>query len=290
MASITSFFKPNKCKKRAAEDESSSAAAAKVVKSSEGVGGAIASKTIETSSDWSKCVVETDIWAPFDEAMNDTWRDRLMSQTKKAYFKSLSKFVSNEIGSRPIYPPTNKIFAAFSLCAFEDIKVVILGQDPYHGPGQAHGLAFSVEKGVPFPPSLNNIIKEAISDVKITRPKHGNLESWSKQGVFLLNTCLTVRRGEANSHQKKGWEEFTDAAIREISKHNDGVVFLLWGKPAQAKLNLINKSLHKVVMNSHPSPLSANRQPGGFIGSKCFSKCNSALKELGRAPIDWNID
>jgi uracil-DNA glycosylase len=168
--------------------------------------------------------------------------------------------------------------------------VVILGQDPYHGEGQAHGLCFSVQQGVATPPSLRNIHKEAASDVgTVAKPGHGCLTKWAQQGVLLINTCMTVRKGEANSHSKQGWEAFTDAVIKHVSKNKQGVVFLLWGKPAAKKYELVDGKRHHLITSSHPSPLGATKTDMPFIGSKCFSRCNAFLEEAGGAPIDWRV-
>ncbi|RHY22160.1 hypothetical protein DYB32_009595, partial [Aphanomyces invadans] len=188
-----------------------------------------------------------------------------------------------------IFPPREEIFAALNLCPFDKIKVVIIGQDPYHGPGQAHGLCFSVARGVPPPPSLKNIYKEANSDVGIPIPKHGSLLSWCNQGVLMLNAVLTVRATEANSHKKQGWETFTDAVIRLINDQSQNVVFLLWGKPAQEKGSLISRTKHCVLTSSHPSPLGATKTTEPFIGSKCFSKANAYLVQHGKDEIDWTL-
>ena len=230
----------------------------------------------------------TEIWEPF-ASVNGTWRRLLEPELKKNYFMKLRSFVSREIKTKTVYPPANEIFSFLNLCSFEDVKVCIIGQDPYHGAGQAHGVAFSVKRGVKVPPSLRNMYKELEQDLSLKPPSHGNLVNWSKQGVLMINTCLTVRSAEANSHQKQGWEVFTDAIIRELSKHNPGLVFLCWGKPAQTKCASIDKKKHKIITSSHPSPLSAYSTTTPFIGSKCFSRCNELLRELGRTEIDWKV-
>lgn len=188
-----------------------------------------------------------------------------------------------------IYPPPQDVFSSLRDCSFSSLKVVILGQDPYHGPNQAHGLSFSVRHGILPPPSLKNIFKEAMSDVKISKPDHGCLSSWSQQGVLLLNTVLTVRKGEPNSHKKQGWENLTDAIIQRINSNASNVVFLLWGKPAQEKGAIINTKNHLVIKSSHPSPLGATKTNAPFIGSKCFSKANAYLVSHGKDPINWNV-
>jgi len=202
----------------------------------------------------------------------------------KPYFQKLSAFVREEYQKYKIYPPGGKIFNAFDSCPFDQVKVVILGQDPYHGPNQANGLAFSVSNGVPIPPSLKNIYKELKADLGVEPPGHGNLERWAHQGVLLLNATLTVRRGAAGSHQGKGWELFTDAVLRILSERQQGLVFILWGAYAKRKGALIDRSKHYVIESAHPSPLSAT---SGFFGSRPFSKANAYLESKGKKPIDW---
>ncbi len=216
--------------------------------------------------------------------IDKSWKERLEGEFEKEYFLKLTDFVRREYGSSTIYPPGGLIFNAFNLCQFQNVKAVILGQDPYHGPGQAHGLCFSVRDGVDFPPSLINIFKEIEMDMGIPRPGSGNLERWSAQGVFLLNATLTVRAHCAGSHQKKGWEEFTDNVIKVINNEKENVVFFLWGAYAQKKGESIDRTRHLVLESVHPSPLSASR---GFFGNKHFSKCNDYLKAHGMEPIDW---
>ncbi|KAF0695556.1 Aste57867_13596 [Aphanomyces stellatus] len=218
------------------------------------------------------------------------WKELLAPEFKKNYFKQLEAFLVREQKKKAtIFPPKAEIFAALNLCPFEKIKVVIIGQDPYHGPGQAHGLCFSVRHGVPPPPSLKNIYKEACADVGIVKPTHGSLLAWCDQGVLMLNTVLTVRASEANSHKKQGWETFTDAVIRLVSDQAEGVVFLLWGKPAQEKSTLISRSKHCILTSSHPSPLGATKTAEPFIGSKCFSKANAYLVQHGKDAIEWAL-
>ncbi|KAG1686236.1 hypothetical protein DVH05_007046 [Phytophthora capsici] len=222
--------------------------------------------------------------------MHQSWFDLLQKEFTRGSFQTLTRFLEGEEGrKKTIYPPPADVFAALRDCAFSDLKVVILGQDPYHGPQQAHGLSFSVRHGVPPPPSLKNIFKEAMNDVDIARPAHGCLSCWSRQGVLLLNTVLTVRRGEPNSHKRRGWEQLTDAIISKVNKDASNVVFLLWGKPAQEKGALIDTKRHLVVRSSHPSPLGATKTNAPFLGSKCFSRANSYLKQHGKEPIDWNV-
>jgi len=213
-----------------------------------------------------------------------TWKSSLQGEFEKEYFLKLTEFVKEEYRINTIYPPGSLIFNAFNLCPFDKVKAVIIGQDPYHGPGQAHGLCFSVREGVDFPPSLINIFKEISSDMDIQRPLNGNLERWATQGVLLLNATLTVRAHQAGSHQKKGWEEFTDNAINILNEEKRNMVFFLWGAYAQKKGETIDRSKHLVLESVHPSPLSAFR---GFFGNNHFSKCNNYLKEHGIEPINW---
>ena len=216
-----------------------------------------------------------------------TWKEKLLDEFSKDYMKSLSNFLREEQERKKIlFPLGSKIFNAFSLTKFEDVKVVILGQDPYHGEGQAHGLSFSVEKGVPPPPSLENIFKELKSDLGIEKPSHGNLQSWGEQGVLLLNSILTVEKGRPGSHAGKGWETFTDTVLFKLNCLRRNIVFILWGKKAQDKGDFINTDKHFIVKSSHPSPFSANR---GFLGSRPFSRANSYLKKNNIDPIDWSI-
>lgn len=218
-----------------------------------------------------------------------SWKDALSNILKSDNFQRLSEFVESERKLSTVYPPQEDVFAALNMCSFDDVKVVIVGQDPYHGPGQGHGLAFSVQKGVKPPPSLANIFKELVEDEGIPYPPHGNLESWTKQGVLLLNTMLTVRKGEANSHSRMGWEDFTDEIIKVLNEKKKGLVFLLWGSPASKKGKSIDRSKHTVIETSHPSPLGATKTNSPFIGSKCFSRCNKALIENGYDVLNWTI-
>jgi uracil-DNA glycosylase len=217
--------------------------------------------------------------------IGNSWDRVLEGEFDKEYYLKLREFLKEEYRTRVIYPEMNNIFNSLKLTSYEAVKVVILGQDPYHGKGQAHGLAFSVQKGVQKPPSLQNIFKELKDDLGFPIPNHGNLESWTRQGVLLLNTVLTVREGQANSHQGKGWEIFTDTVIGHLSKREDPVVFILWGAPAGKKEALIDKR-HRILKSVHPSPLSAHR---GFFGSKPFSRTNAILSEMGKSPVDWEI-
>ncbi|WP_340198540.1 uracil-DNA glycosylase [Ascidiimonas sp. W6] len=217
--------------------------------------------------------------------IHQSWKSRLQHEFEKPYFHSLTEFVSAEYKQHTCYPKGSNIFAAFDYCAFENTRVVIIGQDPYHGVGQANGLCFSVHSGVPHPPSLINIFKELENDLALPYPKSGDLERWAKQGVLLLNATLTVRAHQAGSHQNKGWEKFTDTVIETISQERQGVVFLLWGGYAKKKGAIVNKQKHHVLTSGHPSPLSANR--GYWFGNKHFSKCNELLAEQNQAPIKW---
>jgi len=213
-----------------------------------------------------------------------SWKSRLQPEFEKPYFQELTAFVRNEYATLTVYPPGKEIFSAFDVCPFEEIKVVIIGQDPYHGPGQANGLCFSVHDGVRMPPSLVNIFKEIQKDLGKPIPTSGNLDRWARQGVLLLNATLTVRASSPGSHQNKGWEVFTDAVIRLISAEKTGVVFLLWGAYAQKKGEIIDRNKHLVLMSAHPSPFSADR---GFFGNKHFSKTNEYLKSKGVEEIVW---
>ena len=213
-----------------------------------------------------------------------SWQEVLQTEFDKPYFENLVGFVKQEYASNTIFPPAGQIFNAFNTCPFNNVKVVILGQDPYHGPGQAHGLCFSVNDGIQFPPSLQNIFKEITADLGIPAPKTGNLTRWAEQGVLLLNATLTVRASQAGSHQGKGWEEFTDAVIKTISEKAENVVFILWGSYAIKKKSLINASKHCILTAPHPSPLSSYR---GFFGCKHFSQTNTYLTSKGKTPINW---
>jgi uracil-DNA glycosylase len=220
-----------------------------------------------------------------DVKIEDSWKVRLKDEFEKEYFNKLTEFVREEYRISTIYPPASLIFNSFNLCPFENTRAVIIGQDPYHGPGQAHGLCFSVRDGIDFPPSLVNIFKEIDMDLGFKRPSSGNLERWARQGVLLLNATLTVRAHTAGSHQRKGWEQFTDAAISIINSERQNIVFFLWGAYAQKKGEAIDRSRHLVLESVHPSPLSASR---GFFGNSHFSKCNDYLKINGLSPIDWH--
>lgn len=213
-----------------------------------------------------------------------SWQKRLQPEFEKAYFAQLTDFVRREYAERTIYPPGRLIFNAFNLCPFDRVKVVLLGQDPYHGPGQAQGLCFSVNDGVRFPPSLVNIFKELQSDLGIAPPASGSLVRWAEQGVFLLNATLTVREHQAGSHQNMGWEQFTDAVIRLLAEEREHLVFILWGGYAQRKGAFIDRAKHLVIASPHPSPLSAYH---GFFGTKPFSRTNEYLIANGVEPIEW---
>ena len=215
----------------------------------------------------------------------ESWKKELDGEFDKDYFKKLNTFVETEYAAYTCYPPQEQIFAAFDYCSFQDVKVVILGQDPYHGAGQANGLCFSVRDGVVVPPSLVNIFKEIKSDVSQAIPTSGNLEHWASQGVLLLNATLTVRANEAGSHQRQGWEQFTDAVIEALSRKQENIIFILWGGYAKKKGKKIDTTKHQVLTTGHPSPLSANR--GYWFGNKHFSKTNTMLKDFGENPIIW---
>ncbi|MGQ8336011.1 uracil-DNA glycosylase [Sunxiuqinia sp. A32] len=219
-----------------------------------------------------------------DVKIESSWKNQLTDEFEKPYFKKLSEFVHNEYRAHQIFPPAKLIFNAFDQCPFDQLKVVILGQDPYHGPGQAHGLCFSVNDGIDFPPSLRNIFKELKQDVGKEIPTSGNLTDWAKQGVLLLNATLTVRAHTAGSHQRKGWEEFTDAVIHKINEEKEHVVFILWGNYAIRKGEFIDRNKHLVLTSVHPSPLSASR---GFFGNNHFSKANDFLASKDLTSIEW---
>ena len=219
-----------------------------------------------------------------DVKIASTWKSLLSEEFEKPYFEQLTGFIKNEYKTQTIFPRGVDIFKAFDSCNFDDVKVVIIGQDPYHGPGQANGLCFSVCEGVRFPPSLLNIFKEIRDDLGKPIPSSGDLERWARQGVLLLNATLTVKANTPGSHQNRGWETFTDAVIKKISDEKEGIVFLLWGAYAQKKGEIIDRSKHLVLMSAHPSPFSADR---GFFGCKHFSKANAYLKSKGKTEIDW---
>ena len=218
--------------------------------------------------------------------MKTDWNPVLRGEFAKPYWADLQAYVAEERARGVVYPPSDEVFAALHLTPYAEVKVVILGQDPYHGPEQAHGLCFSVRPGVPQPPSLHNIFKELESDLGIPPPDHGCLDHWARHGVLLLNASLTVRRGRAASHQGKGWEVFTDEVLRAVNDKPERVVFILWGASARKKKALVDRSRHVVIESPHPSPLSAST---GFFGSRPFTRANAALAEAGREPVDWAI-
>ncbi|MBQ9708844.1 MAG: uracil-DNA glycosylase [Firmicutes bacterium] len=218
--------------------------------------------------------------------IGNRWDEILAEEFKKEYYLNLREFLKKEYSTQTIHPDMYSIFNAFKYTSYEDVKVVILGQDPYHQPGQAHGLCFSVGKGVKIPPSLVNIYRELADDLGIQTPTHGYLESWARNGVLLLNTVLTVRDSQANSHKGKGWEIFTDRVIELLNDREEPMVFILWGSNAQKKAELINKRKHCVIKGVHPSPLSAHR---GFFGGRYFSRANAFLELMGQSPVDWRI-
>ncbi|WP_078378553.1 uracil-DNA glycosylase [Sutcliffiella halmapala] len=216
----------------------------------------------------------------------ETWSALFKAESTKDYFIELNEFIRSEYASKIVFPAKEDLFSAFQATDYEKVKVVILGQDPYHGEGQAHGMSFSVQKGVTIPPSLRNIYKELHTDLGIVAPSHGYLMEWAKEGVLLLNTALTVRQGEPNSHKGKGWEQFTDAVIKKLNERSQPVIFILWGKNAEQKEQLITNSHHFILKSPHPSPFSANR---GFFGSRPFSKVNQILADLGQEEINWKL-
>ena len=219
-----------------------------------------------------------------DVKIAPSWKEKLETEFSKPYFQSLTAFVKEEYKNHTVYPPGPLIFNAFEKCSFNDVKVVIIGQDPYHNPGQANGMAFSVADGVKIPPSLQNIFKEVKDELGKPIPGSGNLERWAEQGVLLLNATLTVRANKPGSHQKKGWEEFTDAVIKLISEEKEHIVFMLWGAYAQKKGSIINDTRHLVLKSAHPSPFAANR---GFFGNNHFIKANNYLESKGKKSVDW---
>lgn len=285
---ITSFFAPKS--KRADEDEESV---------QENKRQRVSNPTANLKTSLSPEVQELVSHLHDSPDASPSWAHALHRHMSSQSFSSLAKFIASERKTHTIYPPAEDAFSALNLTPLKDVKVVIVGQDPYHGPLQAHGLSFSVRKGVQVPASLKNIYKELTNDTDVdfptTMPTHGYLERWAKQGVLMINSVLTVRKGIANSHRKRGWESFTDEVIRILHRETKhGLVFLLWGKPASEKAQNIlycgGQSKHKVICSSHPSPLGATKTNSPFLGSKCFSRANEALLELGLKPIDWNVD
>jgi uracil-DNA glycosylase len=222
-----------------------------------------------------------------ENTLKNRWGELLQEEFNKPYFTALEKFLEQEYEGRTVYPDRENIFNALKYTDYDEVKVVLLGQDPYHGPGQAHGLSFSVQPGVKIPPSLRNIYKELHEDLECDIPRTGYLKKWADQGVLLLNTVLTVREGEAHSHKGKGWEKLTDRVISLLNEREKPVIFLLWGRPAQSKIKLIDEDRHYVITSAHPSPLSASR---GFFGSAPFSKINHYLLGKGEVEIDWQIE
>lgn len=221
------------------------------------------------------------------QIFSNDWQEAVGAEFDKPYYLELREFLKKEYAGQTIYPAKENIWNAFEHTAYRDVKVVILGQDPYHGPNQAHGLSFSVQPGIAHPPSLRNIFKELENDIGCRQPADGTLTKWSDQGVMLLNTVLTVRQGQAHSHRDKGWEQFTDEVIRKLSARDEPIIFILWGRPAQQKKRLIDLERHDIIEAPHPSPLSAHR---GFFGSAPFSKVNKLLQDRGQAPIDFCLD
>jgi len=222
-----------------------------------------------------------------DPKIESSWKEILLDEFQMEYMKNLKSFLTEELKNHTVYPPPAQMFAAFNACPFHEVKVVILGQDPYHGPGQAHGLCFSVNDGIKHPPSLRNIFKEIETDLGIPYPKSGNLTPWARRGVLLLNASLSVRAHQAGSHQKKGWEAFTDSIIQKISQEKEGVIFLLWGNFARKKASLIDRKKHHILESAHPSPLSAYQ---GFFGCNHFSRTNALLAGMGKEEINWRLE
>jgi uracil-DNA glycosylase len=220
------------------------------------------------------------------EMMPESWREVLSAELSKPYVSELQNFLDQQYADETVYPPQDEIFSAFSLTPFDQVKVLVIGQDPYHGPGEAHGLSFSVKPGIKVPPSLRNIYKELVTDVGFTKPNNGYLVPWADQGVMMLNAVLTVRHKSANSHQKHGWEKLTTAAVKALGQRTEPLIVLLWGGKAKKNDRYIDKSRHHVIMSTHPSPLSARN---GFFGSKPFSQINAKLAEWGKPQIDWQI-
>lgn len=220
------------------------------------------------------------------QAFNNDWQQVIGEELSKPYFNELRSFIAKEYSIETIYPKQEDVMNAFHATSYQDVKVVILGQDPYHGPNQAHGMSFSVQPGIPQPPSLRNMLQELREDLGCPIPNHGYLMKWAQQGVLLLNTVLTVRAGQAHSHKGKGWEQFTDAVIEKLAAREEPIIFILWGRPAQSKVPIIKKSgaAHVILQAPHPSPLSAHR---GFFGSKPYSQVNAQLEAWGKEPIDW---
>lgn len=222
-----------------------------------------------------------------EKIFTNDWQELLEDEMEKDYYRELREKLINEYKTQTVYPEPKDIFNALHLTAYKDLKAVIFGQDPYHGPGQAYGLAFSVQDGIRIPPSLRNIYKELNTDLGCKIPNHGNLKKWAEEGVLLLNTCLTVRKGEANSHRKIGWERFTDRIIEVLNQREDPIVFILWGNNAIKKEEIITNPRHHIIKSFHPSPLSASR---GFFGTRPFSRTNAFLESIGKTPIDWCIE
>ena len=218
--------------------------------------------------------------------IHNSWQEILADEFQKPYYQELRQFLKNEYQTQQIHPDMYHIFEALEKTPYEEVKVVILGQDPYHGPNQAHGLSFSVQPGIKVPPSLKNIYKELEADLGISPVSHGYLTSWAEQGVLLLNSVLTVRESQAYSHKGKGWEKLTDEIIQKLNQREKPIVFILWGKPAQQKISMIDTTKHLIISSVHPSPLSAHR---GFFGSKPFSQTNQALLQMGETPINWQL-
>eukprot|EP00536_Pseudo-nitzschia_multiseries_P000676 jgi/Psemu1/294134/fgenesh1_pm.8_\ len=315
---ITSFFKPKRDRAAAGKENDGKKTTAiatttepkKRKTTHEATATTKATTTIAITAEASELIrhLHTTTTTTADSVTVSSWKVALGKHFASPSFGRLASFVDRERSQKTVFPPVEDTFAALNLCPLSETRLVIVGQDPYHGPRQAHGLCFSVRRGIPVPPSLRNIYKELHSDADVPNfssvPNHGNLERWARQGVLMINNVLTVRKGEAHSHKKKGWEEFTDEIIRAVDRRTKqntvngggggrGVVFLLWGKPAteKAKTALAGiSSRHKIICTSHPSPLGATKTNAPFTGSKCFSRANRALRELGYDEIDWRVD
>jgi uracil-DNA glycosylase len=275
---ITSFFKPNGPSKKAKSSSSENSLPAEEPSKE------------TTASPAAQIVTTANPNLSFIPSLPESWQSVLGKEESKPYYRSLDNFLQKEVGSnKKIYPPKEEIFTALSMCPFDEVRVVIIGQDPYHGAGQGHGLAFSVKPGIAVPPSLRNIIKEATTSVGISKPTHGNLSKWAQQGVLLLNNVLTVEASKADSHKGAGWETFTDEVVRVLNKDRDNLVFMLWGKPSSLKGAKVDRKKHLVISSSHPSPLGATKTSAPFIGSNCFKLANEYLAKNGKATIDWSL-
>nr|CAD7404467.1 unnamed protein product [Timema cristinae] len=282
---IMNFFKPLPVKRNLSSAENNVSKKQKVDQTENLLENKQVSESNVSDDILKKISIITERFAIVHPNIGETWFKALKMEFEKPYFDKLNKFVSTERKTCTVYPPADKVWTWTHMCPISKVKVVILGQDPYHNPGQAHGLCFSVSKGINPPPSLLNMYRELSTDIEgFCSPSHGNLAGWARQGVLLLNACLTVRANSPNSHKDQGWEQLTDAIIKHISDRSQGVVFLLWGAYAQKKAAFVDKKKHHLLKTVHPSPLSAHR---GFFGCKHFSQCNELLKKNGKTPINW---